>query len=176
MSSSTSGDRKNPMPKRKQRRKYAIPSLKTIWNGVEFRSRLEARWALVFHLLGMPFIYEPPHMTIPGVPYLPDFYLPVSHSIIEIKPSTPSQEELDKLLLYTKRHPSSFLLKSSYLFTGIAHESPVYAVENKTDPSAKRRSLIPTLKEVIKLQGSRKEPSPITISNALTMARYYTFS
>lgn len=58
----------------------AIP---TIFEGVQYRSRLEARWAAFFTLLGWPFEYEP--YDLDG--WIPDFLLmgkvPV---LVEVKP------------------------------------------------------------------------------------------
>ena len=39
--------------------KYTIKALPTIFNGVRFRSRLEARWAVFFATLGIAYEYEP---------------------------------------------------------------------------------------------------------------------
>lgn len=46
----------------------AIP---TLYNGVQFRSRLEARWAAFFDLLGWRWTYEP--VDLAG--YIPDFFI-----------------------------------------------------------------------------------------------------
>jgi hypothetical protein len=47
----------------------AIP---TVYNGVQYRSMLEARWAAFFELAGVDAQYEPE--ALPG--YIPDFYIP----------------------------------------------------------------------------------------------------
>lgn len=72
----------------------AVP---TVYEGVNFRSRLEARWAAMFDLLGWEWEYEP--VELAG--YIPDFRLPgvvmperawcragiaVEQCLIEIKP------------------------------------------------------------------------------------------
>lgn len=52
-------------------RPTAIP---TRYGGIVFRSRLEARWAVLFDVLGYPWEYEPEGFEAPGVGrYLPDF-------------------------------------------------------------------------------------------------------
>lgn len=67
-------------------RKKGIP---TEYNGIRFRSRLEARWAAFFDGVGWPWQYEP--FDLDG--YIPDFVLPVGwggepHPIlVEVKPA-----------------------------------------------------------------------------------------
>lgn len=55
-----------------------IPAIPTEYNGVEFRSRLEARWAVFFDLMGIEWRYEFEGYDLgeDGGWYLPDFYLP----------------------------------------------------------------------------------------------------
>ena len=72
--------------------KYNIKSHRTEYNGVSFRSRLEARWACFFDLVGWKWDYEP--IDIRG--WTPDFRVefPCGHSecggshtlLVEIKP------------------------------------------------------------------------------------------
>lgn len=66
---------------------HAIP---TSYGGVNFRSRLEARWAAFFDLLGWPWEYEP--IDLAG--YIPDFILD-GRVLVEVKPLlwTSSNEE-----------------------------------------------------------------------------------
>ena len=63
------------------RTRRAIP---TVLGGVRFRSRLEARWALMFDQLGWKWEYEP--IDLDG--YIPDFMLlfPVGPMLVEVKP------------------------------------------------------------------------------------------
>lgn len=71
--------------------------LETNYRGVTFRSRLEARWAVFFSELSIPFIYEPDGFEFKdGTRYLPDFYLPKQDFYVEIKPSEPSDFETRK--------------------------------------------------------------------------------
>jgi hypothetical protein len=53
-----------------------IPSKPTNYRGYEFRSRLEARWAVFFDAAGIKFHYEYQDFILPSGRYLPDFYLP----------------------------------------------------------------------------------------------------
>lgn len=63
-----------------------LQPIQTEWRGYKFRSRLEARWAVFFAALGIPFEYEPEGFDIDGQRYLPDFYLPNQLTWVEIKP------------------------------------------------------------------------------------------
>ena len=62
-----------------------IKAIETVYNGYRFRSRLEARWAVFFDSLNIPYIYEPEGLNINGTMYLPDFYLPDSKQFFEVK-------------------------------------------------------------------------------------------
>ena len=51
-------------------------SIETIYNGYRFRSRLEARWAVLFDAMGIEYEYEPQGFDLgDGIYYLPDFLL-----------------------------------------------------------------------------------------------------
>ena len=51
-----------------------IKAIETEYHGYRFRSRLEARWAVFFDALGVPYEYEPEGYRLPsGRTYLPDF-------------------------------------------------------------------------------------------------------
>lgn len=57
-----------------------VISKETIYNGYRFRSRLEARWAVFFDKLRIPYQYEPEAFVCEdGSQYTPDFFLPESH-------------------------------------------------------------------------------------------------
>jgi hypothetical protein len=78
-------------------------SIETVYSGVTFRSRLEARWAVFFDSLGVTWLYEPEGYEFPSMwwhgqsfgptRYLPDFHLPLLNAWLEIKPTPPSAEE-----------------------------------------------------------------------------------
>jgi hypothetical protein len=57
-------------------------AIETSYNGYRFRSRLEARWAVFFHALGVKYKYESEGFDLGGVYYLPDFWLP--HTVEEL--------------------------------------------------------------------------------------------
>lgn len=72
--------------------RYSVKAHPTMYNGVQYRSRLEARWAAFFDLIGWQHEYEP--IDLPG--WSPDFRVvfPCGHSecpathelLVEIKP------------------------------------------------------------------------------------------
>lgn len=57
----------------------------TTYQGVRFRSRLEARWAAFFDLIGWRWSYEP--LDLAG--YIPDFSIGFEHAplLVEVKPA-----------------------------------------------------------------------------------------
>lgn len=50
-----------------------LKPIQTSYKGYRFRSRLEARWAVVFDALDIPWVYEPEGYDLPSGYYLPDF-------------------------------------------------------------------------------------------------------
>lgn len=61
--------------------------LPTVYNGVRFRSRTEARWAVYFDLERIAWEYEPEGYQLGAICYLPDFYLPQVRMFAEVKPA-----------------------------------------------------------------------------------------
>jgi hypothetical protein len=80
----------------------AMKVIETVYNGYRFRSRLEARWAVFFDALGIPYEYEKEGYDLDHVWYLPDFWLPEQDSWIEIKPVHPKLEERKKTHLLAR--------------------------------------------------------------------------
>lgn len=77
-----------------------VPSIPTTYKNAHFRSRLEAKWAAFFDLLGWKWQYEP--VDLNG--YIPDFVLEgVKSVLVEVKPAMsitelePFVERMDKL-------------------------------------------------------------------------------
>lgn len=63
-----------------------IAAIETEYAGYLFRSRLEARWAVFFDAIGVEWEYEIEGFeTEGGERYLPDFYLPVTKTWVEVK-------------------------------------------------------------------------------------------
>ena len=75
-----------------------VEALETMYNGTVYRSRSEARWAILFDSLGLKFMYEPQVVETPLGRYLPDFFLPTQSCWIEVKGPHPTQQEKDKAM------------------------------------------------------------------------------
>jgi hypothetical protein len=82
-----------------------MKAIETTYNGIKFRSRLEARYAVLFDELGIKWEYESEGFDLgKGLYYLPDFYLPEVHLrhfeeggvYFEVKPSCEKAEESGK--------------------------------------------------------------------------------
>jgi len=80
-----------------------LKAIETTYRGCRFRSRLEARWAVVFDALGMSWEYEAQGYRctsrvslIDSGPwaYLPDFWLPTLKLYVEVKGSLTPDEHL----------------------------------------------------------------------------------
>lgn len=76
-----------------------VSPIETAWNGVRFRSRLEARWAIFMDSLGVKYVYEPEGYNLDGTLYLPDFLVPHLGCYLEIKPLFPTESERRKAAL-----------------------------------------------------------------------------
>jgi hypothetical protein len=74
----------------------SLRAIPTRHNGLLFRSRCEARWAVVFDKIGWDYQYEPESYRLSCGPYLPDFYLPDADVFFEVKASYPTSDELRK--------------------------------------------------------------------------------
>lgn len=72
----------------------AIP---TSWHGVNYRSRLEAKFARLLELMNIRFLYEPVKCArAGGGTYTIDFFLPEQQLYVELKPKRPHVEEEEK--------------------------------------------------------------------------------
>lgn len=75
-----------------------MKSIETRYAGCNFRSRLEARWAVFFDALNMRWQYEPEGFELSTGRYLPDFWLPETQVWIEIKGVDPSERDQARFL------------------------------------------------------------------------------
>jgi hypothetical protein len=77
-----------------------IGAIETVYKGYNFRSRLEARWAVFFDDLSIKWLYEPEGFEAYGYKYLPDFYLPEFKTWVEVKGGDDAlKNDLEKLEL-----------------------------------------------------------------------------
>lgn len=97
-----------------KRRRMKVKPIKTTYARTRFRSRLEARWALFFNLIGRKWEYEPYTLMRGRHPYyLPDFKLQVNNgeSIwVEVKPSPPIAVERNKAYRLCKDRKETVLV------------------------------------------------------------------
>lgn len=104
----------------------SIQALPTIYKGHEFRSRLEARWAIFFDCMGWKWEYEPEAVETRHGGYLVDFWLPDHKVYAEVKPGEFTSVEFDKACDLVDKSRRSLLLLSGepqpllsyYLVTG----------------------------------------------------------
>ncbi len=70
--------------------------LETKWDGIQYKSKLEARYACFMKYANVNFRYEPMKTQLEAGLYTPDFWLPEQKMFIEVKPAFPNTEELYK--------------------------------------------------------------------------------
>lgn len=63
-----------------------VQSIETVYGGTTYRSRTEARWALLFDLAKIDFQYEPEGYQLHSGWYVPDFWLHSWECFFEVKP------------------------------------------------------------------------------------------
>jgi len=71
-------------------------SIPTKYNGITYRSRMEAKWAVFYDTLDIKYEYEAEGFDLSGKWYLPDFYLTEHDCFIEVKGPKPTQEDCEK--------------------------------------------------------------------------------
>lgn len=89
----------------------SLKPIVTVYDGYRFRSRLEARHAVLFNELGVKYAYEDEGYVLEGIPYLPDFWLPDLDCYVEVKGMKPTEEERHKarlLALYSQKSVFTF--------------------------------------------------------------------
>lgn len=104
-----------------------IKAIPTIYNGVQFRSKLEAQYALLFDLLYVEWAYEPAQFTVGFYEkhgYIPDFYLKDEGMWVEIKPPNFTGDE---------RHNDFFQMMGDcfVVVKGSPFDSEEYIIKNE---------------------------------------------
>jgi hypothetical protein len=64
----------------------SIQPIETEYGGTVYRSRMEARWAVLFDYAGIGFQYEPEAYKLESGRYVPDFWLRGRDCFFEVKP------------------------------------------------------------------------------------------
>jgi hypothetical protein len=108
-----------------------IKPIETVFRGHKFRSRLEARWAVFFSELGIPYEYELEGYELSnGVKYLPDFYIPSLALHIEVKPHQQlTDNEIKKLICFSADGD-----KPTLLIVGTPGAESMYLLDRTTLP------------------------------------------
>jgi hypothetical protein len=65
-----------------------IKAIETLYAGYRMRSRLEARYAVLFDTLRLEWTYEPEGYWVNNQGYLPDFFFPKLEMWAEVKPTS----------------------------------------------------------------------------------------
>lgn len=81
-------------------------AIETVYNGLRFRSRLEARWAVFFDAMEVEYEYEKQGYEAYGYRYLPDFYLPKLKCFAEVKGGSESLDADRQKLIALLDHAS----------------------------------------------------------------------
>lgn len=95
-------------------RKKRVTSVPLTYNGIRYRSHLEADWAAMLDHLGIYFEYEPEPYRLPSrACYTPDFFIPNQRVYLEAK--GPHNERLYKpqefaAVLRANEYPNAFLV------------------------------------------------------------------
>lgn len=79
-----------------------IKALPSFYAGVKFRSRLEARWARYFDMIGVKWQYEPEGYELPSGNYCPDFFCSgrmETGFFVEVKPDDIGRKMVQQKLL-----------------------------------------------------------------------------
>ncbi len=66
----------------------SVEAIETEYGGTRYRSRLEARWAVLFDADSIAYQYEPDGFKLPSGWYLPDFWVPAWDCFFEVKNAT----------------------------------------------------------------------------------------
>ena len=92
-------------------RRY-IKAIVTRYKTFRFRSRLEARWAVFFDVLGIEWRYESRSVDLGWCLYIPDFWLPQYRMFAEVKPDDFTPKELVKVAALVAKTNEECLLLS----------------------------------------------------------------
>lgn len=75
-----------------------ITAIPTVYNGVQLKSRMESKVALLLDKLGWKWEYEPFSVMLDGINYTPDFYIPEQGYVIECRgyDSDKGQQQIER--------------------------------------------------------------------------------
>jgi hypothetical protein len=116
-------------------RKAVIAPVATTYRGVKYRSRLEARWSILFSKLGVVHEYEKSTFLLDKLGlYTPDLWLPKQRCWVEIKPpfDVVPQAELAKPASLHKRTGATVLVLVGNVYPS-AHTVLVFSAMTMVD-------------------------------------------
>lgn len=126
-------------------------AIATRYAGRYFRSRTEARYAVLFDALGLDWDYEPEGFELPSGRYLPDFFIrypassakhdrwPGAGYWVEIKGARPSEKELRKMAEVAQATGHK-----AWLFSGLPNKARAWS-DRQTEDGAGMRLAAPIL-------------------------------
>lgn len=125
--------------------KIAVPTIgaiPTVYQGIRFRSRLEARWAVFFDQMGWDWEFEPEGYTDGRTRYLPDFWLPSQGAFWEVKRDvfTMNEKELNNALV-----KAMMLVEVTEKICGVSFGFP----QGTYDDQGKLLTLLPHEKSIV---------------------------
>jgi hypothetical protein len=96
---------------------------RTMYNNQAFATEQEARWAVFFDNLSVPWEYEKQEFHLPyGGAFTPDFWIPDQQFWVDIKPDLPSEDQIIQVA-----DLSFFTRKWVYLVWGAIGKHAIYA-------------------------------------------------
>ena len=102
-----------------------MKAIQTYYKGYKFRSRLEARYAVMFESMGLTWMYEPEGFILKsGKYYLPDFYIKEIDSYIEVKPFYQKKEHDALMLDFYKSTMKTLMIFDSHFLKYGAYYVP----------------------------------------------------
>ena len=112
-----------------------MKALDTVYRHYRFRSRTEARWAIFFDLMQIPFVYEKEGFDLNGMYYLPDFWLPHQKVWAEVKSLDPTPEEIEKAIRLSAltQSPVVFLIFATDIASTIEWSGGFYYLPGKPE-------------------------------------------
>ncbi len=122
-----------------------IKVIETLYHGIRFRSRLEARWAVFFDGLDIKYLYEPEGYNLNNIYYLPDFWSYTLNAYIEVKGILNKKDSLKCYLLCEHLQTEVIILGELPMFTndGYYSASPVLSWLMPVDKNADIDDRIP---------------------------------
>lgn len=103
-------------------------AIDTVYRGYRFRSRMEARFAVMFDRLNLHWEYELEGFHTAAGPYLPDFWIPELNEWVEIKGPTPSKYDMDRMNAFALDQYMAAKSKSFTALVGIPERPPIVSV------------------------------------------------